>query len=842
MQKIFTLISLLSLIGSLSVLQAQDCTNDVTPPTALGCTANFSINSSLPCPFPMPNFTPSGNFLLVVSDNCTPTDELAVTQSPAPGSPLDFGPLELTLTVTDKAGNSKICTYNIQVNDVKTPIISCPPSIDINLNNDCEWLMPNMASLVQVSDNCPSSGEITVVQNIPAGTSLGSESMVEVYVSQHGSRSPSCFVDLNLAGSPPTAVCQPVTIDLDENGKATLTAANADGGSSSSCGSMDLSVSQEEFDCSEVGNHVETLTVSDGNGGQASCDFTVTVRDALPPSYSNCPGNINVFNDQGDCGALVSWTPPILNDNCVGAIGNSTHNSGDFFPVGSTTVTYSGADASNNAASNCSFTVNVTDMEDPRINCPAGISTNTDPGLCEANISFSPPVASDNCSIDEVQARYREVDESNSPVGSWTSRVLDPSGFFPVGRYQVEWRAKDIYGNKSSACSQYIEVSDGEDPIAVCKDVTVEFNGETAINLTVSQVWNESASTDNCGGLIHVGAEPSLTIECEDLGTTVPFTVTIQDAGGNEDECTAYVDVLGLPCGWSEGPQDGSLNCGNDTQVDYDSGNESFTLSADGCWHDCTDADKAVQAYYVLCGDGQIEARLADINFGGYAGLMARESLDPLARRAGALKNYSTRRVRREWRASYGGIVSQSQVSRSRVEWFRLVRTDKKISSYTSTNGSYWRLLQVVTLPELEECLYMSLMAYSLNGNTEVEAVFDNVSVSASGNIASGLIVEDAQLPDQQQSYTGLDQFGSIAIFPNPANDQTQIALDGFEDKPALMIVRDQFGKVVRQLQLDSAADSQQRLNTNELTPGLYLLSIVQHEKIVGTKRLIVQR
>ena len=76
----------------------------------------------------------------------------------------------------------------------------------------------------------------------------------------------------------------------------------------------------------------------------------------------------------------------------------------------------------------------------------------------------------------------------------------------------------------------------------------------------------------------------------------------------------------------------------------------------------------------------------------------------------------------------------------------------------------------------------MSLMAYSLNGNTEVEAVFDNVSVSASGNIASGLIVDEAQLPDQQQSYTGLDQFGSIAIFPNPANDQTQIALDGFEE------------------------------------------------------------
>ncbi len=181
-------------------------------------------------------------------------------------------------------------------------------------------------------------------------------------------------------------------------------------------------------------------------------------------------------------------------------------------------------------------------------------------------------------------------------------------------------------------------------------------------------------------------------------------------------------------------------------------------------------------------------------------------------------------------------------MTRSRVEWFRLVRAGKKIKSYTSTNGSYWRLLQVVTLPDLEDCLYMSLMAYSLNGNAEVEAVFDNVSVSSSGNLASSLVVDGTQLPDQQQSYTGLDQFGRITLFPNPANEQTQIALEGFEDKPALMIVRDQFGKVVRKLQLDTAADNQQRLDTNDLTPGLYLLTIVQNEQIVGTKRLIVQR
>ena len=136
----------------------------------------------------------------------------------------------------------------------------------------------------------------------------------------------------------------------------------------------------------------------------------------------------------------------------------------------------------------------------------------------------------------------------------------------------------------------------------------------------------------------------------------------------------------------------------------------------------------------------------------------------------------------------------------------------------------------------------MSLMAYSINGSTEVEAVFDNVRVSGSGNIASSLIVDDTELPDPQQSYTGLDQFGSISIFPNPASEQTQVALDGFQDKPALMVVRDQLGKVIHQVQLDTTVDSQQSLDTHDLTPGLYLLSVIQDEKIVGTQRLIIQR
>ncbi len=568
----------------------------------------------------------------------------------------------------------------------------------------------------------------------------------------------------------------------------------------------------------------------------SACD-----NDTEDPVFSNCPNDINLFNDEGDCGAIVTWTPPILEDNCPSATASASHDSGDFFPVGSTTVTYSGSDAAGNDAEDCTFKVSITDIQKPMLACPANIFQGTDPGVCGAQVDFTPPIANDNCELDEVKARYRLVNENGVALGGWTSRVLDPSGYFPVGRFQVQWRAKDIYGNKRT-CSHFLEVYDDEDPIAVCKDLTVDFNGEEDIHLTASQVWDEAASSDNCGYVEFVSAD--LTISCEELGNTVAIPVTIKDEAGNEDDCTAYVDVIGLPCGWSEGPNDGSLNCDGQTTSDYDVPDETFTLTSEGCWHDCRDADKATYVYHPLCGDGSLTAKLDNINRNGYAGLMARESLDPWARRAGVLKNYSTRRVRREWRASYGGIVSQAQSSRSRVKWLRIVRDGNQIKSYTSTNGTYWRLLYKVTYPNLDECIYVGMMTYSLNGSALVEAEFESVTLSGSGTVAGDLSDNGISVtPEDLNAWGTVGNVGNgtIDIFPNPASGQAQLILEDFQDEPAQLFVRDAFGKVVRQIDLDSAIGVVMPLDVQDLMPGLYIVSLVQDGQLMSSQKLVVQ-
>jgi hypothetical protein len=92
--------------------------------------------------------------------------------------------------------------------------------------------------------------------------------------------------------------------------------------------------------------------------GEATCTFDVVVNDTENPTYSNVPANITVGNDNGNCSAVVSWTPPTANDNCSVSSSVGNYNPGATFPLGTTTVIYTATDASNNTGTT-SFTVTV---------------------------------------------------------------------------------------------------------------------------------------------------------------------------------------------------------------------------------------------------------------------------------------------------------------------------------------------------------------------------------------------------------------------------------------------------------------------------------------------------
>ena len=79
----------------------------------------------------------------------------------------------------------------------------------------------------------------------------------------------SVTIDVNDA--PPTANCQDVTVQLDENGEASVILADINNGSNDACGIASLALDITSFDCSNTGANTVTLTVTDNNENSAAC-------------------------------------------------------------------------------------------------------------------------------------------------------------------------------------------------------------------------------------------------------------------------------------------------------------------------------------------------------------------------------------------------------------------------------------------------------------------------------------------------------------------------------------------------------------------------------------------
>ena len=193
-----------------------------------------------------------------------------------------------------------------------------------------------------------------------------------------------------------------------------------------------------------VGSTPVTYTVTDAAGLSDSCTFNVIVSDNEAPQLSGCPPSSVVL-------ILLLKHTIVYNfaisasDNVDGAVTVNVDHAGNTFALGSTTVTASASDSANNAAS-CSFTVVVTDTENPKYsNCPSDITVSSTSGNV-AVATWSAPVASDNVGVE-------------SDIGSASS-----GDAFGIGRPTVTYTVRDTAG-LTGTCSFNVIVGDGEAPV-----------------------------------------------------------------------------------------------------------------------------------------------------------------------------------------------------------------------------------------------------------------------------------------------------------------------------------------------------------------------------------------
>ncbi len=383
-----------------------------------------------------------------------------------------------------------------------------------------------------------SSGDIegdcgTVTAN-PASSSFFPVGTTTVNVSTGAGESCTFNVEVTAAGAAPTISC-PAPVAVDSGGSCSATVSEqALGIPTTNGGSGQRTVTSARSDGADLdapyplGTTTITWTVTDEATASSSCTQTVTVTgsDTTAPTIT-APANITIGTgpDAVSCGAIVGETElgtAETADDCTGAITvlRTGVPAGNFFPLGSTTITYRARDAAGNLSAPVTQTVTITDDTKPRITAPADPATayvcpsdvpaanpaQATLGAIDENNNVLPP---DNCSTPTVA-----VTETRSGAGSASSPLIITRTF----------TATDAAGNSASD-DQVITVIDNVAP-------TLTLNGPSSVTVECHTSFTDQGATtsDNCADSGAVTVSGSV-----DVNTPGTYTLTYNatDAAGN---------------------------------------------------------------------------------------------------------------------------------------------------------------------------------------------------------------------------------------------------------------------------------------------------------------------
>ncbi len=263
-----------------------------------------------------------------------------------------------------------------------------------------------------------------------------------------------------------------------------------------------------------------TYKATDLCGNSAACVQIITVQDTTAPNIF-CPPDLTIecAGPGGIAGSTAVFYGVELSENCD--FNNLTMvcdpPTGSLFPLGTTTVNCTAADASGNT-NTCGFTVTVADTTRPDITCPADLTLEcAGPDGTTANWIIS---ATDAC-------------DANPTV------VCNPApgSTFALGTSTVTCVASDTSGNATN-CSFTITVADETMPGIACPpNLTVECAGTAGTVAT----WNVTAS-DACDATSPAVVCDPATGSAFALGTTT-VTCSATDTSGNRAECSFTVTV-----------------------------------------------------------------------------------------------------------------------------------------------------------------------------------------------------------------------------------------------------------------------------------------------------------
>ncbi|WP_321370377.1 Ig-like domain-containing protein [uncultured Draconibacterium sp.] len=258
-------------------------------------------------------------------------------------------------SIADLCGNIGRDTSYYLITDDQAPEVFCA-DITVYLDENGQYQITIQDSITMVDsvyDNCTAPEDMVVVIEIEEITCEDVESgtQARIIVYDEGGLSAECTANITVVDTvPPTAICQDITVYLDDTGVAYITAQDIDNGSFDNCELDTIMISRDRFDCFDVGENEVELYAVDAYGLRDTCIGIVTVIDPVDPYIACLPLQTVQLDEYGLY--QISWD--MVTDSVSDECGIDTVLLDDYEldcdNIGLTTITVTAYDVNGNSS------------------------------------------------------------------------------------------------------------------------------------------------------------------------------------------------------------------------------------------------------------------------------------------------------------------------------------------------------------------------------------------------------------------------------------------------------------------------------------------------------------
>jgi hypothetical protein len=443
----------------------------------------------------------------------------------------------VTLTVTDLSGNSSSCTATVTVVDNTAPQAVCQ-AVTVQLDGNGQGSLTAQQVDGGSSDAC-GIASLSLNNSSFSCANVGSNNTVVLTVTDVNGNSSTCNATVTVEDNvAPNAICQSVTVQLDGNGQASISANDINNGSTDNCAVASLSLDNSSFDCGDV---VVTNLVSD-----------LFISEYLEGSSNNkC---IEIYNGTGAAVNLSGYSIAMyFNGNVTSANTinlSGTLANGDVYVVCSSLADpgfLSLADQTNGSGFFNGDDAIALLKNGNAIDIIGSIGQ--DPGT-QWNVAG-------NSTLNTTLVRNANVLAGNTSnalgfpsLGTeWTAFGTDYIGSLGshsanTGAPVVTLTVTDVNGN-SSTCTATVTVEDNIAPSITCpSDLVLECRRDVPVANTASVT-----ASDNCTivSVDHLGDSDNGGSGCAGDPWVIVRSYSVTDQSGNSASCSQTITVEATP-------------------------------------------------------------------------------------------------------------------------------------------------------------------------------------------------------------------------------------------------------------------------------------------------------